>query len=133
MLYLVIALCVLGVLSAVLGLLGSRGKADEAPLQEGVSCNTCNGSNSRCEQECMMEAATKAPEYFDDEELDRYRGKPSDQYAPDEVEEFADVLYTMRPEEVAAWNRSLLLRGINLPDALKDEVIAFIDETNNNA
>ncbi len=133
MLYLVIALCVLGVLSAVLGLLGSRGKADEAPLKEGVSCNTCNGSNSRCEQECMMEAATKAPEYFDDEELDRYRGKPSDQYAPDEVEEFADVLYTMRPEEVAAWNRSLLLRGINLPDALKDEVIAFIDETNNNA
>ncbi len=133
MLYLVIALCVLGVLSAVLGLLGSRGKSDEAPLQEGVSCNTCNGSNSRCEQECMMEAATKAPEYFDDEELDRYRGKPSDQYAPDEVEEFADVLYTMRPEEVAAWNRSLLLRGINLPDALKDEVIAFIDETNNNA
>lgn len=133
MLYLVIALCVLGVLSAVLGLLGSRGKSDEAPLQEGVSCNTCNGSNSRCEQECMMEAATKAPEYFDDEELDRYRGKPSDQYAPDEVEEFADVLYTMRPEEVAAWNRSLLLRGINLPDALKDDVIAFIDETNNNA
>lgn len=133
MLYLVIALCVLGVLSAVLGLLGSRGKSDEPPLQEGVSCNTCNGSNSRCEQECMMEAATKAPEYFDDEELDRYRGKPSDQYAPDEVEEFADVLYTMRPEEVAAWNRSLLLRGINLPDALKDEVIAFIDETNNNA
>lgn len=133
MLYLVIALCVLGVLSAVLGLLGSRGKSDEAPLQEGVSCNTCNGSNSRCEQECMMEAATKAPEYFDDEELDRYRGKPSDSYSPDEVEEFADVLYTMHPEEVAAWNRSLLLRGINLPDALKDEVIAFIDETNNNA
>lgn len=133
MLYLVIALCVLGVLSAALGLLGSRGKEEESPLQEGLSCNTCNGSDSRCEQECMMEAATKAPEYFDDEELDRYRGKPSDSYTPDEVEEFADVLYTMHPEEVAAWNRSLLLRGINLPDALKDEVIAFIDETNNNA
>ncbi len=133
MLYLVIALCVLGIVSAALGLLGSRGKENEPPLQEGPSCNTCNGNDSRCEQECMMEAATKAPEYFDDEELDRYRGKPSDSYSPDEVEEFADVLYTMRPEEVAAWNRSLLLRGINLPDALKDEVIAFIDETNNNA
>ncbi len=133
MLYLVIALCVLGIVSAALGLLGSRGKENEPLLQEGPSCNTCNGNDSRCEQECMMEAATKAPEYFDDEELDRYRGKPSDSYSPDEVEEFADVLYTMRPEEVAAWNRSLLLRGINLPDALKDEVIAFIDETNNNA
>ena len=29
----------------------------------------------------------------------------------------------MRPEEVAAWSRSLVLRGINLPDELRDEVI----------
>lgn len=133
MLYLVIALCVLGILSALLGLLGNRSREEEPPLQEGLSCNTCNGSDSRCEQECMMEAATKEPEYFDDEDLDRYRGKTSDSYTPDEVEEFADVLYTMRPEDVAAWNRSLVLRGINLPDALKDEVIAFIDETSTNA
>ena len=51
----------------------------------------------------------------------------ADEYTDDEVHEFADVLYTMRPDEVAGWNRSLILRGINLPDALKDEVIMLMD------
>lgn len=129
MLYLIIALLALGLLSALLGFLSHK-KGEEAPIQEGVSCNTCNGNNAKCEQECMMEAATKEIEYFDDEELDRYRGRASSDYTPEEVEEFAEVLYTMRPEEVAAWNRSLILRGINLPDSLKDEVIAFIKENN---
>ena len=75
----------------------------------------------------MMEAATREIEYYDDEELDRYRGRRSDEYTDDEVHEFADVLYTMHPDEVAGWNRSLILRGINLPDALKDEVIMLME------
>ena len=129
MLYLIIALLALGLLSALLGILSHK-KGEEPPIQEGVSCNTCNGNNTKCEQECMMEAATKEIEYFDDEELDRYRGRASSDYTAEEVEEFAEVLYTMQPKEVAAWNRRLILRGINLPDSLKDEVIAFIKENN---
>ena len=98
----------------------------DKPLQEGVSCNTCNGENSKCEQECMMEAATKEIEYYDDEDLDRFAGRDADAYTDEEVEEFSEVLYTMQPEEVAGWNRSLILRGINLPNQLKDEVIGFL-------
>ena len=30
-------------------------------------------------------------------------------------------MYTMRPEEVKDWLRSLRLRGVSLPDQLKDE------------
>ena len=52
----------------------------------------------------------------------------ADSYTDEEVEEFSEVLYTMQPEEVAGWNRSLILRGINLPDPLKDEVIGFLSE-----
>lgn len=74
----------------------------------------------------MMEAATKEIEYYDDEELDTYKGRPSDSYSDEEVEEFAEILYTMQPKDVAGWSRSLILRGINLPNQLKDEVIAFI-------
>lgn len=129
MTYLIIALLLLGVISAILGII-SYYKGEEAPIQEGVSCNTCNGENSKCEQECMMEAATKEVEYFDDEELDQFKGKSSDSYTDEEVNAFADVLYTMQPEEVADWNRSLILRGINLPNQIKDEVIAFIEEKN---
>ena len=118
MLYLVLALVVLGLISAIFGIISHRKGEDEEPLQEGVSCNTCNGENSKCEQECMMEAATK--------ELDRFAGRAADDYTDDEVEEFSEVLYTMQPEEVAGWNRSLILRGINLPNQIKDEVISFL-------
>ena len=79
-----------------------------------------------CEQVCMMEAATKDIEYFDDEELDRFQGKPSDQYTDEESNEFAEVLYSMKQEEVKDWNRSLILRGIHLPNQLKDELIMLI-------
>lgn len=124
--YLIAALFGLGFITALIGLLGQR-KGKETPLQEGTSCNTCNGINTKCEQECMMEAAIKEIEYYDDEELDQYKGRDSSSYKNEEVEQFSEVLYTMKPEEVADWNRSLMLRGINLPDQLKDEVIAFIE------
>ena len=126
--YLVIALFALGFISAVFGIVSHKKGEEEKPFQKGVSCNTCNGENTKCEQECMMEAATKEIEYYDDEELDRFKGRPVDEYTDEEVEDFAEVLYTMKPEEVAGWSRSLILRGINLPNQLKDEVIGFLNE-----
>ena len=67
----------------------------------------------------------------DDEELDAFKGRRSDSYTDDDVELFAYILHTMRPDEVKAWTRSLTLRGISLPDELKDEVLmlAESDET----
>ena len=91
-------------------------------------CSSCDGTDDKCEQVCMMEAAIKDIEYYDDEELDRFRGRQSDQYTDEEVEEFATVLYTMQPKEVKAWNRSLILREINLPNQIKDELIAMIED-----
>ncbi len=126
MLYLVMSLIILGLVSAVLSILSHHKGRVEDSLVEGITCNTCNGENSQCEQECMMEAATKEIEYYDDEELDTFKGRLSDDYTDEEVEQFSEVLYTMKPEEVAGWNRSLILRGINLPNQLKDEVISFL-------
>ena len=74
-----------------------------------------------------MEAAIKDIEYYDDEELDAFRGRESDTYTEQEVEQFSEVLYTMRPDEVKGWTRSLTLRGVNLPNQLKDEVFALTD------
>lgn len=127
MLYLFIALVILGVISAIFGIISHK-NGDIELIQEGVSCNTCNGENTKCEQECMMEAATKDIEYYDDEELDVFKGRTADNYNDEEVGMFSEVLYTMKPEEVAGWNRSLILRGINLPNQLKDEVIGFLSE-----
>ena len=126
MLYLIIALIVLGRVAALIAVVRSRqGHIDEV-VTTTADCGTFNGENTKCEQECMMEAATKEIEYYDDEDLDRFAGRDADAYTDEEVEEFSEVLYTMQPEEVAGWNRSLILRGINLPNQLKDEVIGFL-------
>ena len=123
MIYLVTSLIVLGIVAALLSLRQHDGAEATPPA---ASCGTCDGTNTKCEQECMMEAATKEIEYYDDEDLDRFAGRDADAYTDEEVEEFSEVLYTMQPEEVAGWNRSLILRGINLPNQLKDEVIGFL-------
>lgn len=127
MLILVAILILLGVVTGVMALVMHRKDRPEPPVVELATCATCNGDNDKCEQECMMEAATQPIEYFEDEELDAFRGRPSDSYDDDETQQFADVLYTMRQDEVAAWCRSLTLRGINLPNALKDEVVMMIE------
>ena len=91
-------------------------------------CGGCDGTDSKCEQECMMEAATKEVEYFDDEELDRFARRASDDYTDEEVEEFREILYSMKTEEVKDWNRSLILREINVPDQIKDELVLLLQE-----
>ena len=74
----------------------------------------------------MMEAAVRDIEYFDDEELDAFRGRAADDYTDDEAEQFREVLYSMRQNEVAGWNRSLILREINVPNQIRDELIMLI-------
>lgn len=92
-----------------------------------AGCATCSGSSEKCEQECMMEASTQPVEYFDDEELDRFSRRESSSYTDEEAEEFAEVLHTMRQNEVKDWCRSLTLRGINLPDQVKDEAFMLME------
>lgn len=116
-------------LMVVLKVLYRPSELDVSAVNKPVSgaCSTCAGSSAKCEQECMLEASTRPIEYFDDEELDRYRGKASSRYTEDEVAEFAEVLHTMRQTEVKDWCRSLTLRGISLPDQLKDEAFMLME------
>ena len=81
-----------------------------------------------CEKESLLAAVSKGIEYYNDEELDRFRGKDPADYTETEADEFRDVLYTMRDDEVAGWVRSLQLRGVPLPDAVKDEVFLIVGE-----
>lgn len=127
MLYLILALIIAGAITALLTWVFSRGKEESPIIQPPAGdCGSCDGNDERCEMECMMEAATQAIEYYEDEELDDFRGRTSDSYTEQEVERFAEVLYTLRSEEVKGWNRSLTLRGINIPDSLKDELLLMM-------
>ena len=127
MLYLFLGIVILGCIAGAIELISQQLGNKEKPIrvQKG-DCTTCTGDDSACEQMCMMQAATKDIVYFDDEELDIYRGRPSDSYNADETEQFAEVLETLRPTEIKEWNRSLILRGINMPDGIKDEYFTLV-------
>lgn len=122
-------LAALGLLLAILKATGrhTAGSDAESAGPACGSCAACNATGAKCLEDRVMEDAVKEAEYFDDEELDAYRGRRSDSYTDKEAGEFAEVLYTMRPDEVKDWSRSLSRRGISLPDQIKDEVIMLIE------
>ena len=100
---------------------------EELPEVNPVDMECC-GQHEVCEKESLLAAVSQKIEYYDDEELDRYIGTPAEDYTAEQVDEFRDIFYTMLEEDVAGWVRSLQLRGIALPDALKDEVFLIVGE-----
>ena len=104
-----------------------RGELDRMPEVKEVDAECC-GQHEVCERDSLLAAVSKKIEYYDDEELDQFIGREGNMYTEEETEQFRDVLYTTKDDEVAGWIRSLQLRGIELPDNLKDEVFLIIGE-----
>ena len=122
------ALIVLALFAAITTLFTKKKEGEpDVVMPTSGDCSSCDGTDDKCEQVCMMEAATREIEYYDDEELDRFRGRQSNQYTDEEAEEFANILYTMQPQEAKGWNRSLILREINVTNQIKDELITMIE------
>lgn len=88
----------------------------------------CCGQHATCERDSLLAAVSKEIIYYDDEELDEFRGRESDQYADEEADLFANVFYELKEVEVAGWVRSLQLRGVEIPDQIKDEVLLIVRE-----
>ena len=132
---LIISLIALAVVAAVAGTIRNRrlqkkvesGELEAMPEVKEVDQECC-GQHEVCEKESLLAAVSKKIEYYDDEELDRYIGVSPDAYTPEQEDEFRDVFYTMQSEDVAGWVRSLQLRGIALPEGIKDEVLLVVRE-----
>lgn len=99
---------------------------DEAPASPEPHGEICCGRHLVCDKSLSPVIGEK-PVYYDDEELDRFAGRGADDYLPEEIEEIRDVMITLLPEDVPGWVRSIQLRGINLPDALRDELFILLD------
>ncbi len=126
---LLLSLIVLGVLALLAGRLTNL--RQRRPAANGEAETPSEEPKPRpevCEKESLLAAVSKEVEYYEDEELDDFRGRAAAAYTPAEAEKFREVLYTMRTDEVAGWVRSLTLRGINLPDELRDEVLLLVGE-----
>lgn len=84
----------------------------------------CCGQHSVCEK--FAPPSTNEADYYDDDELDAYAARTADGYTEAEVEQFREVLLTLQPNEIVPWTRALERRGINLPTALRDELLLLL-------
>lgn len=91
----------------------------------------CCGQHEVCERDSLLAGVSPDVQYYDDEELDRFRGIPAKDYTPEDCQEFAEVFDTMHSSDVAGWVRSLQLRNIEIPDELKDMILLVISERRN--
>jgi succinate dehydrogenase flavin-adding protein (antitoxin of CptAB toxin-antitoxin module) len=128
-------LLLLGIVAAIAGyfrhkkLQGMLERGEISEIPEAMEVDTeCCGQHEMCERDSLIAAVSKKIEYYDDEELDRFQGKEENQYSDEEINEFREILYTLRDVDVAGWLRSLQLRQINLPELLKDEAFLIVGE-----
>ncbi len=106
----------------------SEGQTPVAPTPD-TEGEECCGMHITCEKDSLLAAVSEKIEYYDDEELDRYAGTDAAAYTDEAVEEFRDILLSMQPDDIAGWARSLQLRGIALPEAVRDELLMIVAET----
>lgn len=140
MLYLILALVILVLAVGIPSLIGHKryqkrveegtARPDEtSPLEVTKEVpEECCGQHATCERDSLLAAVSKEIIYYDDEELDRFKGRESEDYTDEEAEEFANVFYELKEIEVAGWVRSLQLRQVNLPEQLMDEVLLVVRE-----
>ena len=83
-------------------------ESETAPEEEGEGC--C-GLHLVCEKDSLSPMSADI-EYYDDEELDRFIGRPGNDYTSEETEEFRDVLMTLRQSDVMG-GQEVSQRGIS--------------------
>ena len=141
-LIILLALVVTGVVLYLFHRRDVRRGTDQAPTMgpmpdrvqdEDGDDSACCGMHVTCEKDSLLASVSPDVVYFDDEELDRFRGRGADEYSDAEIEEFRDVLLTLIPSDIAPWGRSLQLRGITLPAPVKEELLFIVAEARNAA
>lgn len=129
--YILIALIVVG---TVLYILHKRDLRRNPPVEptskstESEEEEDCCGMHMTCEKDSLLSSVSPEIEYYDDEDLDRFRGRNPKNYTDEEIEEFRGVLLTLLPDDIAGWGRSIQLRGIELPEAVRDELLMIVAE-----
>lgn len=89
--------------------------------------NSCCGAHEVCEFEEMLQNPNEII-YFEDEELDRFKGMSANGYNDTQIDEFRDVLYTLKEDEIKIWLLSIERRQIQLPSILRQEALMMVAE-----
>lgn len=128
----VIALISLGIIVAIIAIVQKKffpsSITEESCTELPPEVGGCCGMHMTCERDSLLSAVSAKIVYYDDEKLDRFKGRGSEDYTAEEVEEFRDILITLEQDDVAGWVRSLQLREIVLPEELKPEMFLIVEE-----
>lgn len=122
-----VILAVTVLIGLVLKILDKPEASDLSDSSDSSGTSECCGMHAVCEKLSLSPVSPEI-EYFDDEELDAYAGRGAGDYTEAEIEQFRDVLLTLPEDEVAAWARSIQLRGITLPNPIRDEMLIIVSE-----
>lgn len=122
MIYLILALTGLLLVVALFTFFSKR--KNNQPDEVTAPPAECCGAHAVCEK--GLKKADSHIDYFDDEELDAFKGIPADGYNDSQIDNFRDVLYTLRQEEVEDWLISLEKREISLPEILRQEALEML-------
>ena len=132
--YIFVAMVTVGVVLYLLDLRSRKNEpqdaAPEAPKVADCDADCCS-THEVCPSEMMLEGCNAEIVYFDDEELDAFKGRAADAYTPEEEEQFRDVLYTLLPADLLPWEQSMKKRGIILPSAIRNEFVMLYAEQQN--
>ena len=95
---------------------------------EGCVDESC-GIRSICPSEQILMGECKQEiTYYDDEELDAFQGRSENEYTSQEEEQWRDVLYTLRPDDLLGWGQSIKHRGLIMPSAIRTEFLQLATE-----
>jgi hypothetical protein len=120
MIFLTIFLLMLGLAVAAFSL--QRKNSALAEDQVTSRPDGCCGRHAACEHAGSRLAGSPCPaDYYDDEELDRFRSRNANDYSEAEAAEFREALNSLAEGEAEQWLRSLERRGVSLPAALCNE------------
>lgn len=101
----------------------ANGKSNEPDCESGAAC----GVSCFCSEQNLRRQMSEDIVYYEDEELDAFKGIDADSYTPEQINVFSEVLTTLKQSEVPDWLHSLNLRGINLPEPLKEEALMLME------
>ena len=135
-LYIFIAMVVIGVILFIHDRMTSKsGKRKEETEETGEECESpqpqdecsdeCCGTHEVCPSELMLRYMNDPVVYYEDEELDTFKGRAATEYSDEELEQWRDVLYTLKSNELMGWERSIKKRGIVMPEVIREEFVSM--------
>lgn len=125
MFILIISLLTLAIV-AIVAMYFSKSDNNNSETPLSLPDEECCGAHDVCE--VNLKKLSKEVIYFEDEDLDTFSHKAENTYNAEEIDQFREILYTLKKMEIKDWMHSLELREITMPDVLKPEVRMLLSE-----